>query len=126
MEIHGFSKTTLLDYPGHVAATVFTGNCNFRCPFCHNAGLVLDPGGQEVISEEEVLTYLKKRQGILEGICITGGEPTLQPDLRNFIKKVKAFLPQLIFYILSFIDGQGLREIINRMQPFWIQNDVFR
>lgn len=89
MQIHGFNKTTLLDYPGHVAATVFTGGCNFRCPFCHNGGLVLDPAGQELIAEEEVLSYLKKRQGILEGVCITGGEPTLQPDLKDFIKKIK-------------------------------------
>lgn len=89
MEIHGFNKTTLLDYPGYVAATIFTGSCNFRCPFCHNAGLVLDPKGQEIISEEEVLTYLQKRKGILDGVCITGGEPTLQPDLKDFIKKIK-------------------------------------
>lgn len=89
MQIYGFNKTTLLDYPEHVAATVFTGGCNFRCPFCHNGGLVLSPNPEERIEEEEVLSYLKKRQGILEGICITGGEPTLQKDLRNFICKVK-------------------------------------
>ena len=65
MQIYGFNKTTLLDYPEHVAATVFTGGCNFRCPFCHNGGLVMALGSQERISEEEVLTYLKKRQGIL-------------------------------------------------------------
>lgn len=63
MQIHGFNKTTLLDYPEHIAATVFTGGCNFRCPFCHNGELVLDPGCQPLIPEEEVLSYLKKRQG---------------------------------------------------------------
>ncbi|MGN0402207.1 MAG: anaerobic ribonucleoside-triphosphate reductase activating protein [Acetatifactor sp.] len=89
MEIHGLNKTTLLDYPEHVAATVFTGGCNFRCPFCHNSELVLAPGGQPAFSEEEVLAFLKKRRGLLEGVCITGGEPTLQPDLEGFIGKVK-------------------------------------
>lgn len=89
MQIYGFNKTTLLDYPEHVAATVFTGGCNFRCPLCHNGGLVLSPNPEERIEEEEVLSYLKKRKGILEGVCITGGEPTLQKDLRNFICKVK-------------------------------------
>ena len=89
MEIHGFQKTTLLDFPGHVAATVFAGGCNFRCPFCHNALLVLDPKSQPVITEEEVLAYLKKRRGILEGVCITGGEPTLQKDLIPFVRKLK-------------------------------------
>ena len=69
MEIHGFNKTTLLDYPEHIAATVFTGGCNFRCPFCHNGELVLDPGCQPSVPEEEVLAYLKKRQGILQGVC---------------------------------------------------------
>ena len=89
MQIHGFNKTTLLDYPEHIAATVFTGGCNFRCPFCHNGELVLDPAGQPLIPEEEVLAYLKKRQGILQGVCVTGGEPTLQKDLREFLKKIK-------------------------------------
>ena len=89
MQIHGFNKTTLLDYPGLVAATIFTGACNFKCPFCHNADLVLNPMSQPLISEEEILSHLKKRQGITQGVCITGGEPTLQKDLKSFIKKLK-------------------------------------
>ena len=89
MKIHGFNKTTLLDYPEHLAATIFTGGCNFRCPFCHNGGLVLDPDSQPSIEETEVLKFLQKRRGILEGVCITGGEPTLQPDLEGFISKIK-------------------------------------
>lgn len=90
MNICGFNKTTLLDYPEHVAATVFTGGCNFRCPFCHNGGLVLGADKCEVIPEEEIFAVLKRRQGILQGVCITGGEPTLQPDLPEFIGKVRA------------------------------------
>lgn len=89
MEIYGFQKTTLLDYPEHLAATVFVGSCNFRCPFCHNGQLVLDPVSQPVIPEEEVFSYLQKRRGILEGVCITGGEPTLQKDIADFIRRVK-------------------------------------
>lgn len=89
MQIHGFNKTTLLDYPGLVAATIFTGACNFRCPYCHNAELVLNPSSQPIISEEEILAHLKKRRGITKGVCITGGEPTLQKDLKDFIKKLK-------------------------------------
>jgi len=89
MQIHGLNKTTLLDYPEHVAATVFTGGCNFRCPFCHNGDLVLHPGSYPVISGEEVFAFLKKRKGVLSGVCITGGEPTLQPDLYHFIKGIK-------------------------------------
>jgi pyruvate formate lyase activating enzyme len=89
MKIHGFNKTTLLDYPGHIAATIFLGGCNFRCPFCHNASLVLSPEMQPTISDEEVFNTLIKRQGILEGVCITGGEPTLYFDLIDFIKRIK-------------------------------------
>lgn len=90
MNIGGLQKLTLLDYPGKLACTVFTIGCNFRCPFCHNASLVLsEEGGQ--MSEEEVLSFLKKRQGVLDGVCITGGEPCLQNDLEDFIKKVRSF-----------------------------------
>ena len=89
MQIHGFNKTTLLDYPGLVAATIFTGACNFRCPYCHNADLVLNPSSQPIIPEEEIFSHLRKRKGITQGVCITGGEPTLQKDLKDFIKKLK-------------------------------------
>lgn len=90
MQIHGFNKTTLLDYPKHLAATIFLGGCNFRCPFCHNASLVTKIKTQPTIPVDEVLSTLSKRKGILEGICITGGEPTLYQDLPDFIKDIKS------------------------------------
>ncbi|MBQ8596445.1 MAG: anaerobic ribonucleoside-triphosphate reductase activating protein [Lachnospiraceae bacterium] len=90
MLIAGLNKTTLLDYPGRIAATVFTGGCNFRCPFCHNAGLVLSPSSAETYSEEDVFSFLQKRKNVLQGVCITGGEPTLQADLPEFIGRIKA------------------------------------
>ncbi len=89
MQIKGMNKTTLLDYPRHLAATIFLGGCNMRCPFCHNASLVTGAAAAPTISEQEVLSYLSKRKGILEGVCITGGEPTLYPDLTEFILKIK-------------------------------------
>ena len=89
MYISGLQKLTLLDFPGRLAATVFFGGCNFRCPFCHNATLVLSPSECERISEEEFFVFLKSRMGKLSGVCITGGEPTLYPGLKGFIKKIK-------------------------------------
>ncbi len=89
MLIKGFQKTTLLDYPSKVAATVFTGGCNFRCPFCHNASLVTHIDPDHDISTDEIFAYLKKRKGILDGVCITGGEPLLQPDISDFCKQIK-------------------------------------
>lgn len=88
MTIKGFQKTTLLDFPGKVAATVFTGGCNFRCPFCHNASLVTHVK-EDVVAEAEVLSYLQKRKNILDGVCITGGEPILQSDIDEFCKKIR-------------------------------------
>lgn len=88
MKLCGLQKTTLLDFPGHVAATIFLGGCNFRCPFCHNSGL-LGSEAQSVFTEKDILAFLKKRRGILEGVCITGGEPTLDGDLEPFIKKIR-------------------------------------
>ena len=90
MKINGFQKLTLLDFPGHTACTVFTGGCNLRCPFCHNALLVTEAEELEEYPEEEILAFLKKRQGILDGVAITGGEPLLQRDIRSFIEKVRA------------------------------------
>lgn len=89
MKIHGFQSLTLLDYPGKVACTVFLGGCNFRCPFCQNTGLVLSPEHEAVVPMEEVLGVLRKRRGMLDGVCITGGEPTLTPDLPEFIGRVR-------------------------------------
>lgn len=89
MQINGFNKLTLLDYPKHLAATIFIGGCNLRCPFCHNASLVTSPGSQPVFPKEEVLSTLAKRKGILEGVCITGGELTLYTELPDFIKEIK-------------------------------------
>ena len=101
MNVQGYQKLTLLDYPGRTACTVFTGGCNLRCPFCHNAGL----------------DYLSKRRGILDGVCVTGGEPLLQPDLEDFLRRVKSMgyavkldtngtLPQRLAAILAtnFVD----------------------
>ncbi|MBP5466122.1 MAG: anaerobic ribonucleoside-triphosphate reductase activating protein [Clostridia bacterium] len=90
MELFGIEKLSLVDFDGKVAATVFTGTCNFRCGFCHNSPLVLDVKSLSPLPEEEVFSYLKKRRGILEGVCITGGEPTLQKDLPEFCEKVKS------------------------------------
>ena len=90
MKISGLQKLTLLDYPGKMACTIFTYGCNFRCPFCHNAMLVTEENSDN-ISEDEFFAFLKKRQGILDGVCISGGEPTLQKDLAEFIGKIKAF-----------------------------------
>ena len=90
MEIHGIQKMTLLDYPEKVACTIFTARCNFRCPFCHNASLVTHVDMEEAIPEEDIFSFLRKRQGILDGVCITGGEPLLQPDIEVFIRNVKA------------------------------------
>ena len=91
MVFGGLQRTTLVDYPGKIAATVFTVGCNFRCPYCHNPELVLPNliKSQPQVSEKEVLEFLKSRQGLLEGLCITGGEPTLHSDLPDFIRKVK-------------------------------------
>ena len=88
--IKGLQTLTLLDYPGKVACTVFTGGCNFRCPFCHNGGIVLNPGAEPSIPEEKVFDLLKKRRGVLVGVCITGGEPTLWKGLWDFAKEIKA------------------------------------
>jgi len=89
MKFHGLQKMTLLDYPGKVACTLFTGGCNFRCPFCHNALLVTELSQSDVIEEEAMLSFLKTRVGLLDGVCVTGGEPLLHPSMASFLRKVK-------------------------------------
>lgn len=90
MRIQGIQKLTLLDFPGKVACTIFTAGCNFRCPFCHNASLVVDIPAEAEMTEDKFFSFLEKRKGILEGVCVSGGEPLLQPDIDEFIAKIKA------------------------------------
>ncbi len=110
MQFSGFQKLTLLDYPGHVAATLFTAGCNFRCPFCHNAALVTHIDNQNFYTDEYILDYLKKRVGILDGICITGGEPLMHKDLPDFIKKVKA-----LGYLIKLDTNGSYPEILKQL-----------
>ena len=88
MKIQGLQKMTLLDYPGRVACTVFLGGCDFRCPFCHNFELVVGPM-PEAMSEDEFFAFLDKRQGLLDGVAITGGEPCLRSDLPEFAARIR-------------------------------------
>ncbi len=89
MHIAGVQKLTLLDFPGHIACTVFLSGCNLRCPFCHNASLVLSrPDAPAGMDSEELLAFLQKRRGRLQGVCITGGEPTLYPDLPELLRQI--------------------------------------
>ncbi|MBQ7653094.1 MAG: anaerobic ribonucleoside-triphosphate reductase activating protein [Clostridia bacterium] len=122
MKIVGFEKLSLVDFDGYTACTLFTGGCNFRCPFCHNGPLVIGVGLEEY-SEEEIFSYLKKRKGILEGVVVTGGEPTLQKDLDVYLKKIKD-----LGYAVK-LDSNGtapetLRSLIERKLVDYIAMDV--
>ena len=108
MQIHGLQRLTLVDYPGHLAAILFTGACNFRCPFCQNASLVLHPESEPVISESEIFDYLSERKKMLDGVVVTGGEPTLQKDLIPFLHRLKD-----IGYLVK-LDTNGYRPDVMR------------
>ena len=90
MDFSGWEKLSLLDYDDHLSTTLFMAGCDFRCPFCHNSSLVLDPKSAPIIKWADIMDYLKKRTGVLEAVVITGGEPTLMPDLEDKIKDIKA------------------------------------
>lgn len=122
MTIAGLQKMTLLDYPGKVACTVFLQGCNFRCPFCHNSGL-LDARGEDHIPQEELLAFLKKRVNLLEGVCITGGEPTLQKDLPQLLEAIKA----LGFSVKLDTNGsrpEVLRDLVSRGLVDYVAMDI--
>lgn len=89
MKIHGFQKMTLLDFPGKVACTVFTAGCNLRCPFCHNAFLVTQLSADAEISQGEIIDYITRRKGVLDGVCLTGGEPLLDDGVFDFMQAIK-------------------------------------
>lgn len=114
MKISGIQKLTLLDYPGKVACTLFTAGCNFRCPFCHNAALVLPQQIEDAaLDEDEILSFLKKRRGVLDGVAITGGEPLLHRELPELLVKIKA-LGYMIKLDTNGSNPELLGEIIER------------
>ncbi len=122
MKLSGMQKLTLLDFPGKMASTLFTPGCNFLCPFCHNSTLVTDID-EHFITTEEVLKFLKTRRGILEGVCITGGEPLLQKDIEDFMREIK----DLGFLVKLDTNGsfpQKLENIINLGLVDYVAMDV--
>ncbi len=124
MKISGFQKLTLLDFTGLMACIVFTGGCNFRCPFCHNASLVLPQDiAESGIDEADFFGFLQKRRGVIEGVVVTGGEPTLQPDLADFLRKIKA----LGFKVKLDTNGtkpNTLKELIDEGLVDYIAMDI--
>lgn len=90
MQLKGWQRTSLIDFPEHIATVIFTGGCNFRCPMCHNADLVLRPEALPSLPVAQVMKHLEQRAGMITGLVITGGEPTLQPDLADFISRLKS------------------------------------
>lgn len=123
MNFSGFQKLTLLDFPGHVACTLFSHGCNFRCPYCHNAMLVTEEKSGDVFSDDEILSYLKKRKGILDGVCFTGGEPLIQKELPDFIRKVK----ELGFLVKLDTNGsfpERLKELVGEGLVDYVAMDI--
>ncbi len=121
MDFGGFQKLTVLDYPSHVACIVFTKGCNFRCPFCHNKALV--ENSTETISQDEILSYLKKRRGVLDGVCVSGGEPLMHQGIGEFLKEVKA----LDYDVKLDTNGsfpQTLRELVSSSVVDYVAMDI--
>lgn len=122
MRISGLQKMTLLDYPGKIACTVFLGGCNFRCPFCHN-GELLDGAMTPVMEEVEFLAFLSKRKGLLDAVCVSGGEPTLQPGLADLLEEIKK-----MGYLVK-LDTNGsrpeiLKDLVNRGLLDYVAMDI--
>ncbi|MFH1451219.1 MAG: anaerobic ribonucleoside-triphosphate reductase activating protein [bacterium] len=125
MKIGGLQKLTLIDYPGKIACTIFTVGCNFRCPFCYNPELVLPAKikNHPLIAEKEIFAFLKERQGLLEGVCITGGEPTINADLPQLISKIK----RLGYFVKLDTNGsnpQMLEALIDKKMIDYVAMDI--
>lgn len=123
MLIKGLQKLTLLDFPEKIACTVFLGGCNFRCPYCHNASLVIPEKFGEDISEEEFFGFLEMRRGRLEGICVSGGEPTLHKELPSFIEKIKSYIPE-VKLDTNGTNPEMLEELIMRGLVDYVAMDI--
>lgn len=123
MNFSGFNKTTFLDYPGHVACILFVSGCNFRCPYCHNSSLVLNDTNENH-SEDEILKFLNKRKNILEGVCISGGEPTIYKELKDFIIKVKTLTGLKIKLDTNGTNSNMLKELIDENLIDYVAMDI--
>ena len=123
MNISGLEKLSLVDYPGLSAAVIFTSGCNFRCPFCHNSSLVLNYQNIEKYTIEEILAYLNKRKGIIEAVCITGGEPTIYPDLEEIIRKIRS-LGLLIKLDTNGSNPKVIKDLVNKGLIDYIAMDI--
>ena len=121
--ICGFEKMSMVDYDGKICATLFLGNCNFRCPFCHNSSLVLNYQNIEKYTIEEILAYLNKRIGIIEAVCITGGEPTIYPDLEEIIRKIRS-LGLLIKLDTNGSNPKVIKDLVNKGLIDYIAMDI--
>ena len=122
MKIGGFQGLTLMDYPGHTAAIVFTQGCNFRCPFCHNGSLIPANGGG-LLDQDSILARLERRRGLLDGVVVSGGEPTIQEDLSGFLERLK------VMGFLVKLDTNGsrpdvLRRVLGRGLVDYVAMDV--
>lgn len=123
MKIGGIVKLTLIDYPGKLACIIFTQGCPFRCSFCHNPSLVIPSLFIPSMDEKEIFKFLEERKGKLEGVVISGGEPTIQEDLESFIQKVKD-LGYLVKLDTSGIDPEKLQHLINKNLLDYITMDI--
>jgi len=112
VDIRGIQPQTLIDYPGNISTIVFTGGCNMRCPFCHNFELATEPEKFERIPEDDVIAYLDERKGFIDGVVITGGEPTLwMPALKEFIERIKEKTGLLVKLDSNGLNPQALKEL---------------
>jgi len=123
MLIKGFQRLSLIDYPGKLCSIIFVAGCNFRCPYCYNVELVENPGKLKTITEEEIIDFMKTREGLLDGVCITGGEPTIQKGLEGFAKKIK----DIGFLVKIDTNGSNpkvLKKLIEKKLVDYIAMDV--
>lgn len=122
MKIFGFEKLSMVDFPGHLCCAVFTGGCNFKCPFCQNSDLVKMQNLRE-INQDEIFSYLSKRKGVIDSLCISGGEPTIYPDLEQFIVKIKS-LGFLVKLDTNGTNYEMLKRLIEKNLVDYVAMDI--
>ncbi|MBK5251307.1 MAG: anaerobic ribonucleoside-triphosphate reductase activating protein [Peptostreptococcaceae bacterium] len=123
MQFRGWQRVSLMDYPGKIATTAFVGGCNFRCPYCHNWELVENGSNLEAISSDEVLAFLKKRSAMVDGICISGGEPTIHKELPEFARRVKG-MGKLVKLDTNGANPDMIRELLDGKWLDFVAMDV--